>query len=136
MKLKVKKLKVKKDSRGWLSEIIRPEDIKKVQFGQLILTVSYPLEIRANHYHKRKTEWYCVVRGKAALTIVNNRTGERKEITMGEDNLSLVEIPPNHLHYIKNIGDEKMYLLVYVNEAFNPLDSDTYYLDSDIEKKT
>jgi len=126
MNLKIKKLSIKSDFRGWLSEIIRPQDIKKVQFGQLILTVSYPGEVRANHYHKRKTELYCVIKGKAILTIINNVTRENEDILMEENKLALVEIPPNHFHSIENIGKEEMMLLVYVDESFNPMDADTY----------
>jgi len=127
MKLKIKKINVKSDSRGWLSEIIRPEDIDNIQFGQLFLTVAYPGEVRGNHYHKRKTEWYCVIRGKAILTMVSNKTRERKETIMGENKLTLVEIPPNYFHSIKNVGEKEMMLLVYVNESFNSMDADTYF---------
>ncbi len=126
MKLKIKRINVKSDSRGRLAEIIRPEDIKKAQFGQLILTVAYPGEVRGNHYHKRKTEWYCVIRGKAILTIISNKTRERKETIMGENEFVLVEIPPNYFHSIRNVGKEEMMLLVYVNEPFDPMDQDTY----------
>ncbi len=126
MKLKIKKINVKSDSRGWLSEIIRPEDVKNAQFGQLILTIAYPAEVRGNHYHKRKTEWYCVISGKAILTIISTKTREKKEIIMGEDKFVLVEIPPNHFHSIKNVGEKEMMLLAYVDESFNSIDADTY----------
>lgn len=127
MKLTIKKLDVKEDERGWLSEIIRPEDIGEGPFGQILVTTAGPGYIKGNHYHKRKTEWYCVLQGKALLMIINNKTKEGKEIVMGEDNMVLVKIPPNHLHLIKNIGIDEIFLLVYVNEPFDPCDPDTYY---------
>lgn len=126
MNIAIKKLNVKKDKRGWLAEIMRPEDIGEAGFGQILVTTAGKEEIKGNHYHKRKTEWYCVIRGKAMLTITDNKTKEQKKIFMGDDNMVLVTIPPQHFHAIKNIGKEEMYLMVYVSEAFNPSDQDTY----------
>lgn len=127
MELIIKKLIVSRDKRGWLSEIIRPEDVKKTQFGQILVTTAGKGETKGKHYHKRKTEWYCVIQSKAILTITNNKTKKRREIPMGENNMVLVKIPPYHFHEIKNIGKNEMFLLVYVSEAFDPSDPDTYY---------
>lgn len=127
MKLTIKKLDIKRDERGWLAEVVRPEDVGDSSFGQILVTTAGPGHIKGNHYHKRKTEWYCVLQGKALLTIINNKTRERKEISMGDDNMVLVKIPPHHFHAIKNIGKNEMFLLVYVSEPFNPSDPDIYY---------
>lgn len=127
MKLKIKKLVVKKDKRGWLAEIIRPENIHNSKFGQILATSAVKGEIKGKHYHKRKTEWFCVLYGNGMLTIVNNETKEENKINIGEDNMALVEIPPFHFHEIKNIGNKEMLLLVYTDEAYMPSDSDTYY---------
>ena len=127
MKIDAKKLIVKKDTRGWLAEIVRPEDVGNDTFGLILVTTAKPGETKGNHYHKRKTEWYCVIRGRALLTLINNKTKEVKKLRMGENNMVLATIPPNHLHTIKNIGKNEMYLMVYVNELFKPSDPDTYY---------
>lgn len=126
MGIQEKKLIVKSDHRGWLAEIIRPEDVRNPEFGHLLITTAKPGQVKGNHYHKRKTEWYCVIKGNGVLTIINNKSKEKKEIVVGEDNLSLIEIPPNHTHLIKNSGNEDLYLLTYTNEPFNELDTDTY----------
>ena len=128
MKLTVKKLTVKKDERGWLAEIVRPGDVGKGSFGQILVTTAGLGQIKGNHFHKRKTEWYCVIQGTGALTIINNETRKKSEVTMGDDNLVLVKIPPHHFHTIKNVGEKEMLLLVYVSEPFDPSDPDTYYL--------
>lgn len=122
----IKKLDIKKDSRGWLSEILRPEDLVKKKFGQIFITVAYPDQTKGVHYHKRKTEWYCVIKGRGLVTVINNKTRKKQEIEIGEQNMVLVKIPPNNIHWIKNTGSENMYVLIYIDEEFNPLDSDTF----------
>lgn len=127
MELIIKKLTISKDKRGWLCEIIRSEDVGKAQFGQILVTTAKKGETKGKHYHNRKTEWYCVIQGKAILTITNNKTKESKEVSMGEDNMVLVKIPPHNFHEIKNIGETEMFLLIYISEAFDPSDPDIYY---------
>lgn len=121
-----KKLEIKKDHRGWLMEILRNEDVGIGSFGQILLTVAKPGQVKGGHYHKRKVEWYCVIQGSGLLTIIDNNSHEKKDYILGKRNMSLVKIPPNNSHVIKNIGKEDMFLLVYISEAFHQSDSDTY----------
>jgi UDP-2-acetamido-2,6-beta-L-arabino-hexul-4-ose reductase len=127
MDLKVRRLDVKKDDRGWLAEILRAEDTKPHQFGQIIITVAHPGQTKGNHYHVRKREWYCVIRGKAMLTVVDRNARVSTELAMGENNMVTVEIPVGALHWIKNTGSDDMYLLAYSDEPFIPNDPDTFY---------
>ncbi|MFH1833020.1 MAG: cupin domain-containing protein [Candidatus Levyibacteriota bacterium] len=127
MKIKEKKLKVKSDIRGWLAEILTPKDVGNKAFGLIVVTTAKPGQTKGRHYHKRKTEWYCVIKGDGMLTLIDNKTRETKKIEMGEKNMIMVQIPPNHFHLIENIGKTEMFLLVYVNELFNPKEPDNYY---------
>lgn len=128
MKLNITKLVVKKDSRGWLAEILRPEDVGKKKFGLVLVTTARPGQIKGNHYHKKKKEWYCVVRGRGLLRIWGRqKTNESKELEIGERNMVVVEIPTGYFHSIKALGNQEMYLLAYVSKAFDPSDPDTYY---------
>ncbi len=126
MKITIKSLDVKKDTRGWLSEIIRAEDVDHKKFGQVLITAANPGETKGNHYHKKKTEWYCVIKGRGILTIIDKKDKEKKEIELGDKNMVLVKIPINHFHWIKNIGKKEMLLLAYTDDVFNKNDSDTY----------
>lgn len=125
-KHEIRKLKVHSDYRGWLAEILRREHLKNKKFGQIYVTTARTGMIKANHYHKRKTEWFCVIKGKAKLAIrrLNDKTSH--EIIMGDDNLVVVKIPPKMIHGIKNIGKGMMYLLCYVDEPYNKDDPDTF----------
>ncbi len=126
MKIKIRKLNIIKDNRGWLSEILRARDLKKKEFGQIFVTTARSGIIKAGHYHRRNKEWICVIRGQGLLTLVDNKTKEKKEIKMGKGNMVIVEIPLETMHYIKNIGKNMMYVLAYVEEEYNPKDPDTY----------
>ncbi len=127
-KLEIKKLKVNQDERGMVVEIIRREDLKQNKpFGQVYLTTANPGFTKGNHYHKRKTEWFCVIKGKGELVLKDLISKETKRILMDdEENFVVVEIPPNVAHAIKNIGSEVLYLLAYIDEPYNPNDPDTF----------
>lgn len=129
--VKIKNLDIKRDERGWFAEIVRSEDIENNSkpFGQMYATTANPGQTKGKHYHTRKTEWFCVIKGKGLLTLVNMETQEKQEIEMGEDNMAAVQIPPNVWHAIANIGDREMFLLAYIDESYNPNDPDTIAKD-------
>lgn len=118
-------LRLHSDERGWLAEILRREKVKS-EFGQIYLTTTKPGKVRANHYHKRKTEWFCVIKGKAKLFLKKVGGSNIEEIILREDRLMVVKIPPKVTHAIKNIGDEPMYLLAYTTEPYDSQDPDTF----------
>ena len=129
MHFEQKKIEKKEDERGWFSEILRADDLSendRKRFGQFGITAAKEGIVKGNHYHKRKLEWYCVIKGKALIVLEDNETGERKEIILDEKSPELLKIFPNTSHAIKNIGKGIMLLLIYTNEPFNKEDPDTY----------
>ena len=126
--IEIQDLDKKSDERGWLIEVLGgtlPEGCE--EFGQLHVSVAYPGKVRGNHYHTRKLEWFCVPQGKGLLRLKDLKTGEQKELLMGEGALRTVKITPGIIHAIKNIGDTDMVLIVYANESFDANDPDTFY---------
>lgn len=121
MENKNKKLEIKEDERGKLMEIF-----KIPGGGQIFYSTTKPGFIRGNHYHKRKIEKFCVIEGKALIKLKNRENGEVQNIEVSGDEPQIIEIPVNWTHNIKNTGDTEMKLLVWVNEVFNPEDSDTF----------
>ncbi len=123
----INKLDVKSDERGWLAEILRKENLQEEKgFGQIFVTVAKPGVTKGNHYHKRKHEWFCVIRGKGKLLLKDVTSDECQEVLMGDENMVAVKIPPNVTHAIQNIGDNMLYLLIYIDEPFNQQDPDTF----------
>ena len=127
-RVEVTTLDVKKDERGWLTEVIRKEElVRKKEFGQFMVTTAYPGYVKGNHYHTRKYEWYCVLKGEAKLVLLDSNSGEREELLLNEHQLKTVRIPPHVSHAIENTGTEMMYLLVYTDEPYIEEDADTFY---------
>lgn len=126
MKLNTKQLNVKKDERGWLAEIVNSEDVPE-KFGLVLITTARANQTKGNHYHLRKKEWYCVIRGTGLLKVWSRNNQESTAVEMSAEKLMLVEIPIGYFHSITNIGNDEMYLLAYVSEPFDPRDPDTYY---------
>ena len=123
----INSLDVKTDNRGWLAEVLREENLSgQTGFGQMLVTVAKPGITKGNHYHTRKEEWFCVIKGSGKLLLKNNSSEEYEEILMGDENMVAVKIPPNVTHAIKNIGKDLLYLLIYIDEPFNPQDPDTF----------
>lgn len=117
----IEALEIKKDKRGRLIEIFKIPGV-----GQVFYSTTKPGVVRGNHYHQRKIEKICIIEGKAKIRLRNRGTGKIKELIVSGDEPKNIEIPVNHTHNIKNIGDSEMKLLVWVNEVFNPDDPDTF----------
>ena len=126
----MKKFPLKKhsDERGILTESTLPlevfDDIK-----HFFISKSEPGIIRGNHYHKRKREWFYLLQGKAQIYLYDLRSKEKTEYLVSDQNPEMVEMEPNVVHAIKNIGENEMILLALVNEKFNYDDSDTFAYD-------
>lgn len=129
MSYKIIDLINREDERGRLFEVFKESEVGRSFKGQVFIATTKPGKTRGLHFHKRKTEWYSVLRGKAKLTIINNETKEEKFYNMNGKNPQVVEIPPKHFHFIKNIGKSDMQLLVYVDEVFNSENPDTFTED-------
>ena len=126
--IRVDDLDRKSDERGWLIEVLGGKSLDAShEFGQIHVSVAYPGKVRGNHYHTRKLEWFNVPMGKGLLRLKDLKTGEEKDIIMGEGDLRTVHIPPGIIHAIKNIEEADMVLIVYANESFDPDDPDTFY---------
>lgn len=123
--VKIKTLDVKRDDRGWFAEILRSDEIENPKLGQFYITTATVGQTKGKHYHTRKTEWFCVVRGNGLLVLVENHSGIRMDLEMGEKNMITVEIPPNVWHAISNTGNVEMHLIAHIDEPYNPEDPDT-----------
>ena len=126
--VEIRTLEIKSDERGWVTEIIRREELVRTrEFGQVMITTAHPGRVKGNHYHARKYEWYCVMRGEARLVLVDIQSGEREELFLNEGTLTLVGIPPKISHAIENVGGDTMHVLIYIDEPYDPEDPDTFY---------
>ena len=110
------------DDRGRLFEIIR-----LAGGGQIFFSTTKPGVIRGNHFHTRKVEWFCVLRGEAAIRL--RRVGDERvrEFRVSGEVPEFISIPAMHTHQIENTGDEELLTMFWCNEIFEPADPDTFY---------
>ena len=121
-----KKLVKHVDGRGWLAEIFRQSDVNNTMNGQVTVTTAHPGIVKANHYHKKMNEWYCVIQGKMHLVLKDMKTGEKKDVILSEDDLKIIKISPGVAHGFKNVGDGMLFVLMYIDRPFDPNDTDTF----------
>jgi dTDP-4-dehydrorhamnose 3,5-epimerase len=65
--VKVRKLRLIADDRGWLMEMLRSDWEEFERFGQTYVTACYPGVVKAWHYHKNQTDHFICVPAKTPL---------------------------------------------------------------------
>jgi UDP-2-acetamido-2,6-beta-L-arabino-hexul-4-ose reductase len=113
---------VHSDNRGYLFE-----NIKSLTGGQVFFSVTKPGITRGNHFHTKKIERFCVLKGLAKITLRKIGTSKKIEYTVSGDEPAFIDIPIFHTHNITNIDDGELLTLFWSNEIFNPESPDTYF---------
>jgi UDP-2-acetamido-2,6-beta-L-arabino-hexul-4-ose reductase len=112
------------DPRGSFVEIARTQTS-----GQFSFSTTVPGITRGNHFHTRKAERFAVISGKALIQLRRIGTDEVIDYYLDGTEPAYVDMPIWYTHNIKNIGDEELITLFWINEPYNPDDADTYFED-------
>lgn len=115
-------LKKNSDARGSFIETIRLNS-----GGQISFSTTVPGITRGNHFHTRKAERFAVIKGKALIELRKIETKEVLSFILDGENPSFVDMPIWYTHNIKNIGNEELLTLFWINEFYDPNDPDTYF---------
>ena len=110
------------DNRGAFVEIARlgiP--------GQTSFSTTLPGITRGNHFHTRKIERFAVIKGKALIQLRRIGTEQVHDFYLDGDETAYVDMPIWHTHNIKNIGEDILYTIFWINEPFDENDPDTYF---------
>ena len=110
------------DDRGDLCEII-----KLAGGGQVFFSTTKPGVIRGNHYHTRKVEWFCVVKGEGAIRLRRIGDDQVREFRVSGAKPEFISIPVLHTHSIENVGSEELLTMFWCNEIFDAEDADTHF---------
>ena len=133
--VEIKKLKVMKDGRGKLMEILRSDDKIFAKFGQVYFTTAYPGTTKAWHYHKKQDDHFCCIAGLMRLALYDARPksrtrGEIQDFELGLDNPQVVKIPKGVYHGFKCISQEEAIVINVPTYPYNPAKPDEYRIDA------
>lgn len=116
------KLITHSDNRGDFVEVI-----KLGVGGQVSFSTTKQGITRGNHYHTRKIERFAVIKGKAKIELRKIGTDKVLKFYLDGNKPSYVDMPIWYTHSITNIGNEDLYTQFWINEWYNPDDTDTFY---------
>lgn len=108
------------DERGCLIKAVKKEYVKD-EFGEIYITFTNPKHVRANHYHKKTTEWFYAVKGTCSMLLKHEKN--QMFVELSEKKPQLVKIPTFVKHAIKNTGKEELILLAFTNKPYAPQDT-------------
>jgi UDP-2-acetamido-2,6-beta-L-arabino-hexul-4-ose reductase len=109
------------DPRGIFVEMLKTPDC-----GQFSFFTALPGITRGGHFHDSKSEKFLVVSGKACFRFRHVLTNEIYELLVSDQKMQVVESIPGWAHDVTNIGNEKLIVLLWANELFNPAKPDTF----------
>ena len=112
------------DERGFFSEIIKTNS-----GGQFSISTTLPGITRGNHFHTRKIERFIVTQGNALIELRRIDSNEKLSFKLDSENLNYIDMPIWYTHKIKNIGNNVLTTLFWINEPYDPENSDTYQLE-------
>jgi len=112
------------DPRGAFVEIIRLGI-----GGQVSFSTTVPGITRGNHFHTRKIERFAVIKGKAVIKLRKIGTSKVLKFELDGAEPAYVDMPVWYTHNIKNAGDEELLTIFWINEHYDPNDSDTFFVE-------
>ena len=132
--VQTKPLRVIPDERGFLMEMLRNDDPIFKKFGQVYVSMAYPGVVKGWHYHKVQTDYFVIVTGMMKVVLYDRRDGSPthgrvNEFFLGEQNPTLLTIPPGVLHGMKCIGPAPAMLVNIPTEAYCYDSPDEYRVD-------
>ena len=112
------------DDRGYLSETIKTN-----AGGQSFFSTTKPGYIRGQHFHMRKLERFCVLKGEAEINL--RKLGDDEIITyrVSGDKTQYIDMPLFYTHNITPRNNEEIITLFWQNELLDKNDTDTYWED-------
>ena len=129
--VKVHKLRLIPDDRGWLMEMLRSDWEEFEKFGQTYVTACYPGVVKAWHYHKHQTDHLICVSGMAKVALYDPREnsptkGLVNEFFTGTLNPILVKIPNPVYHGFTVVGGETAIIVNVPTQLYNHEKPDEY----------
>lgn len=117
-----KSLKRYVDSRGWLIELYRDDELPEgFEPTMGYLSMTHPGVARGPHEHRDQSDGFVFLSGTFEITLWENRSGcaPRKQVLVaGEDNPLFVVVPPGVVHGYRNIGEKDALVLNFPDRLY------------------
>ena len=110
------------DDRGAFVEIARHGLSGQTSFSTTVLGIT-----RGNHFHTRKIERFAVIKGQALIQLRRIGTNEVHNFYLDGNQPAYVDMPIWYTHNIKNIGEDTLYTIFWINEPYDARDPDTWF---------
>lgn len=116
----IKPVKQNTDSRGWLAEVYRLDEVDGYKPEMSYISMTYPNIVRGPHEHMEQTDYFCFL-GSFTLYLWDNRKGSstygNKMVIEKADRMVAV-VPPGVVHAYKNSGDTDGMVLNFPDKLF------------------
>jgi len=137
--VKIRKLDLIPDERGWLMEIMRSDWKEFEKFGQVYITTAYPGVVKAWHMHKKQTDNFTCIRGMMKVALYDSREKnptykQINEFFIGEAKPALISVPPLVYHGFKAVGTKTAYFINVPTNLYNYKQPDEYRLPPDTKE--
>jgi len=134
--VKIKELKVNRDERGRLYEILRMDEEFFQQFGQVYITTVNPGYAKGWHYHKHQADNFTCVSGTLRIGLYDAREGsktrgESQEVIIPSGQPVVVRIPEGIYHGFEAVGSSEAIVLNIPTRPYNPKEPDEFRLPFD-----
>ncbi len=116
----IRELRQFHDSRGWLAETYRTDELGGYEPQMGYISVTFPNIARGPHEHVEQTDYFCFL-GKFTLYLWDNRknsaTFKKKMVIENADGM-IVTVPPGIVHAYKNTGDTEGMVLNFPDRLY------------------
>ena len=122
------------DERGTVMHMLRADDPHFLGFGEMYFSTIYKSVVKGWHRHREMTLNYACVFGRIKLAMFDDRTnsptrGRLMELFLGQDDYSLVQIPPGIWNGFKGMTDPHAIVANCCTHAHDPIADRTERLD-------
>ncbi len=123
--VEVRLLKRIQDSRGWLTEIFRADELDShINPAMAYISETIPGATRGPHEHEAQTDYFCFL-GPSTFRVVlwDNRPASpsyrfRQELLAGEENPCVVIVPEGIVHVYCNVGNKPGWVINCPNRLY------------------
>jgi dTDP-4-dehydrorhamnose 3,5-epimerase len=118
----VRSLKRYDDSRGWLSELFREDELPPgYQPAMGYVSMTRPGIARGPHEHRDQTDGFAFMSGQFEITLWENRPASarlRWTLRAGEANPIFLIVPPGVVHAYRNAGETDALVFNFPNRLY------------------